>query len=212
MATAQRTAAAINAWQPQMYSKFRFERLRPPSDLLSRVPKLTASHPHIVDVGCGDGGPSKLLLARFPTANLLCLDSSEEMLAATKADEALASRSAVSFKCEEIVAHFPPVAAGAPSGDLYDLIFANASLQWCAEPPPQLMARMLARVRPGGALAVQLPDSREQPSHILLREVASEFGLPPENASWNTNQHPPDVYAASLLGPMCQVRERGEHV
>lgn len=214
MASQQRTAAlkAPTAWAPQMYSNFRKDRLRPPSDLLSRVPKLSGSHPNIVDVGCGDGQASKLLLSKFPTAKLLCLDSSEEMLAAARGDEALASRSAVEFKCEEIVAHFPTPAAGAPSGNLYDLIFANASLQWCAEPAPQLMSRMLARVRPGGALAVQMPDSRQQPSHVLLREVASEFGLPPE--SWTTGDttgHAPDEYAASLLGSMCQVRKISLH-
>ena len=48
------------------------------------------------------------------------------------------------------------------------------------------MGRMLSRLRPGGALAVQMPDNREQPSHILLRETASECGLSAEEVRHHT--------------------------
>ena len=62
------------AWGPSSYTEFAQERLRPARDLLNRVPHISASHPDIIDAGCGEGGPSKLLLERFPSGKLLCLD------------------------------------------------------------------------------------------------------------------------------------------
>ena len=76
------------------------------------------------------------------------------MLEAAQSDEALNGREMVRFSHERIEEHFKP--SSATSGSLYDLIFANASLQWCDGAVPALMARMLARVRPGGSLAVQI--------------------------------------------------------
>ena len=62
---------------------------------------------------------------------------------------------------------------------------------------------MLGRVRPGGSLAVQMPDTREQPSHMLLQEVAAEHGLGVDEIHVPTNLHPPADYGTALLGPLC---------
>ena len=125
------------------------------------------------------------------------------MLEAAQSDEALNGREMVRFSHERIEEHFKP--SSATSGSLYDLIFANASLQWCDGAVPALMARMLARVRPGGSLAVQMPDNRMQPSHTILREVAAECGLSAsEIDAVPTNRHGPIEYEDALLGPLCQ--------
>jgi len=195
-----RRALHDGAWQPAKYAQFRDERLRPASDLLSRVPKLTAKQPSILDAGCGDGGPSRLLLERHPSARMLCLDSSPEMLSAAEADPGLSGRALVNFACQSIEEHFAPAAA--TSGPLYDLIFANASLQYCDD-VPDLAARMLARVRPGGTLALQLPDTRQQPSHLLMHELANEFGPPADAIRVPTNTADPAAYAHALLGNHC---------
>jgi hypothetical protein len=137
---------------------------------------------------------------------MLCLDSSPEMLSAAEADPGLSGRALVNFACQSIEEHFAPAAA--TSGPLYDLIFANASLQYCDD-VPDLAARMLARVRPGGTLALQLPDTRQQPSHLLMHELANEFGPPADAIRVPTNTADPAAYAHALLGNHCaSVRER----
>ena len=54
-----------------------------------------------------------------------------------------------------------------------DLIFANASLQWVSD-HETLLPRLLGLLAPGGVLAVQMPDNRDEPSHAAMRAVASE--------------------------------------
>ena len=92
---------------------------------------------------------------------MIVVTPTAEMLEAAQSDEALTGREMVRFSHERIEEHFKP--SSATSGSLYDLIFANASLQWCDGAVPALMARMLARVRPGGSLAVQMPRPLHDP-------------------------------------------------
>lgn len=193
--------AAAAPWDPAGYKDFAAERLRPVRDLLNQVPKISATQPHVVDVGCGAGGSSMLLLEKFPSAKMLCMDSSPEMLAAAEAEDALNSRALLKFKLETIEEHFSTAAAA--SGGLYDLIFANESLHWCDD-LPNLMARMIARVRPGGVLGMQIPDTRTQVSHVLMRETAAEFGLASDAIRVPTNRCEPQEYGQALLGPLCQ--------
>ena len=125
------------------------------------------------------------------------------MLDAARADQALSGREMVKFTQGSIEGHF--CQSTATSGSLYDLVFANASLHWCEGEAPALMARMLARVRPGGSLAVQMPDNRLQPSHMILREVAAEAGLSAEEvARVPSSRHSPSDHEDALLGPHCQ--------
>ena len=76
----RRLSTQAPAWNPASYTEFAQERLRPARDLMNRIPQINANMPDIIDAGCGEGGPSKLLLERFPSAKLLCLDSSRALL------------------------------------------------------------------------------------------------------------------------------------
>ena len=189
------------AWVPQRLKLFASERLRPARDLLTRVPKLMGTTPLVVDVGCGTGDASRLLLERFPSSKLLLLDKSSEQLEVARADEALNSRAYVSFAQEEAETHF--ASAAAASGMMYDLVFSNASLHWC-ENLQNLLPLLLNRVRPAGALALQMPDMRAQPSHMLFREAAAELGLLDDFAiRMPSNEMTPASYADALLGARC---------
>lgn len=204
-AMAARTLASSSTWSPATYAKFKAERLRPPQDLLARLGstvKLTASQPAILDCGCGNGGSSRQLIDAYPHARLTCIDSSEAMIEAAQADEVLASRELVSFTLRSIEEQFAE--KGKHTGELFDLIFSNASLHWCDEEGdalPSLLQRMLGRVRPGGALAMQIPDTREQPSHVIMRDVAAELGRP--DVAPPSNRHTAEEYGEALLGPLC---------
>ncbi len=145
-------------WNPSLYLRFEDERTRPARDLLGRVP--LASIAHAVDIGCGPGNSTELLAERWPGADLLGIDTSENMLA----DARKRLPSARFEKGDAATWH---------AGKAPDLIFANAVMQWVPGHAP-LLPRLLAQTAPGGVLAVQMPDNLGEPSHRLMRETAKE--------------------------------------
>ncbi len=147
-------------WNPSLYRRFEDERTRPAEELLARVP--LAQVAHAVDMGCGPGNSTELIVRRFPDADVLGIDNSEAMLISAR-ERLPASR----FESGDI-AHWTPAADAAP-----DLIYANAALQWVPD-HEKLIPRLFAALAPGGVLAAQMPDNREEPTHRLMREVASE--------------------------------------
>jgi trans-aconitate 2-methyltransferase len=145
-------------WSPSTYLKFEDERTRPARDLLAQV-----RHPNpkrIVDVGCGPGNSTELLIERFPEAEVTALDNSPAMLADAKA------RVPSARLVEADVATWTPDGA-------FDVIYANASLQWVPG-HMEVMERLMQHLAPGGVLAVQMPDNLAEPSHVLMNETAAE--------------------------------------
>jgi trans-aconitate 2-methyltransferase len=55
----------------------------------------------------------------------------------------------------------------------YDLVLANASLQWVPD-HRSVLARWFAALRPGGQLAVQVPANAHQPTHTIAAQLATE--------------------------------------
>jgi len=147
----------MSDWSPATYLKFEDERTRPAIDLLARAPLDQANH--VVDVGCGPGNSTELLAARFPGADILGLDNSPAML-----DAARLRLPALRFEAADAATWVPDPRT--------DLVFANATYQWVPDHFAQL-PRVLAALRPGAVLAVQMPDNVETTTHRLMREVAA---------------------------------------
>lgn len=145
-------------WNPALYRRFEDERTRPADELLARVPLAGATH--VVDLGCGPGNSTELLVRRFPQAQVTGIDTSEAMLASAR--ERLPG---TAFERGDIATWVPAVAP--------DLIYANAALQWVAG-HETLVPRLFSLLAPGGVLAIQMPDNRQEPSHRLMRAVAGE--------------------------------------
>ena len=145
-------------WNAKQYLKFEDERTRPAIDLIRRIPP--AEIRRAVDIGCGPGNSTELIVDRYPDAQVLGLDNSPDMLA-----KARGRLPEVSFQEADIAAWDP--------GERYDLIFANAVLQWLPD-HPRLLARLAACLGTGGCLAVQMPNNLQEPSHRLMRKVAQE--------------------------------------
>jgi trans-aconitate 2-methyltransferase len=144
-------------WNPGQYLKFVDERTRPGRDLLAQV-KIDAPG-RVVDVGCGPGNSTELLMQRWPDAEIVGVDSSETML-----EEARKRLPKARFKQADATVWVPSVKT--------DVVFANAVYQWIPNHLQQF-GRILDQFEPGGVLAVQMPDNLMEPMHVLMREVAS---------------------------------------
>ena len=149
-------------WNPALYLRFANERTRPAAELLARVPLAQARH--VVDLGCGPGNSTELLVQRYAGATITGVDNSQAMLATARQHLPQAR-----FALADIASWTPAAGEDAP-----DLIYANASLQWVGG-HETLVPRLFARLAPGGVLAVQMPDNRQEATHRLMRELA---GLP----------------------------------
>ncbi|MDF2618082.1 MAG: Trans-aconitate 2-methyltransferase [Xanthobacteraceae bacterium] len=144
-------------WSAAQYLKFEDQRTRPSVDLLARVP---LDDPRAcMDIGCGPGNSTELIARRYPGAEVEGMDLSPNMLA--KARERLPG---LTFEQADIASWQPRRA--------YDLMFANAVLQWLPD-HEQLFTRLAGLLPAGGVLAVQVPDNYDEPSHTSMREVAS---------------------------------------
>ena len=164
-------------WNPALYTRYEDERTRPAAELLARVPLTQATR--VVDLGCGPGNSTELLARRFPQADVLGIDNSEAMLVSARKRLPQAR-----FEFGDIGQWTPDVAP--------DLIYANAALQWVSD-HETLIPRLFAALAPGGVLAIQMPDNRAEPTHRLMREVASE-------APWQEPIGDADKLRTELLG------------
>jgi trans-aconitate 2-methyltransferase len=179
---------AMADWSARQYLKFEDERTRPPRDLLAQVPLQRPRF--VVDVGCGPGNSTELLVERFPQSEVIGLDSSPDMLC--KARERLPRHQFIEAD----------VADWSPKLDT-DLLFSNATFQWVPDHPRQLR-RLLETLPAGGVLAVQMPDNTHEPANALQAEVAATGPWAKDLTSTapRSDLLPPDAYY-DLLKPFC---------
>lgn len=147
-------------WDPTTYLAFADERSRPFVDLLARVGAREPSL--VVDIGCGPGQLTASLARRWPSARVLGVDSSPEMLGEAAA-HAVPGR--VDFERGDASTWSPP-------GPV-DVLVSNATLQWVPG-HRALLPTWASWLRPGGWLAIQVPGNFEAPSHAEVRALASE--------------------------------------
>jgi trans-aconitate 2-methyltransferase len=145
------------SWSAKQYVAFEDERTRPARDLLAAIPNTDARS--VIDIGCGPGNSTELLVQRFTNAKVRGLDSSVDMI-----DAARKRLPDVRFDIADIAAWSEP--------GPFDVIFANAVFQWLPD-HATLLPSLVAKLAPGGSLAIQMPDNLDQPSHRMMREVAN---------------------------------------
>src|SRR5215510_6146482 len=176
-------------WSAKQYLKFEDERTRPPRDLLAQIP--LANPKRVVDLGCGPGNSTELLIERFPNAEVIGVDSSPDML--RQARERLPAHTFVESDLSVWI----------PGGDT-NLLFGNAVFQWVPD-HPNVLARLLQTLPSAGVLAVQMPDNTKEPALALMEKVAVSgpwsATLAQVNAARNDLPRPEDYY--DLLRPLC---------
>jgi trans-aconitate 2-methyltransferase len=147
-------------WNPEQYLKFENERTQASIDLTARI--ALAKPETVIDIGCGPGNSTRILLNRWPKARLTGLDNSVEMIRKAKAELP---------DVEWIVGD----ASAFAFSDKYDLVFSNAALQWMQN-HETLLPGLYAAVKPGGALAVQVPADQDSAVRRSLLSVSSRPG------------------------------------
>jgi trans-aconitate 2-methyltransferase len=183
----------MNDWNADQYLRFEDERTRPARDLLAQVPL-----PQVrmaVDLGCGPGNSTKLLIDRYPDATVIGLDSSNAMLRTAR--ERLPRCVFMEADLATWIPREPP-----------DLVFANAVFQWI--PNHQIaMARILEALPQGGILAVQMPDNTREPSHTLMQALAKKEPWARNLALAGAARHdlPSPEFYYDLLKPLCHCIE-----
>lgn len=146
------------SWDPSQYLKFSGTRFRPAIDLLNRVPQAT---PKLVyDLGCGTGNVTRALVERWPGAEVIGVDSSTEMLAGAR--DAVPGARFVQADLNTWQPEAPP-----------EVIYSNAALQWL-DGHDTLFPRLMAKLAPGGTLAVQMPRNHQAPSHTSMETAAHD--------------------------------------
>lgn len=162
------------AWSAAQYVKFEDERTRPARDLIAQVPDLPAGP--AFDLGCGPGNSTQLILERFPNNPLTGIDSDDDMLAAAR--NRLPD---LRFEKADLANWMPPHGAA--------LFFANAVFQWLPK-HIAILERLIDALVPGGALAVQMPDNLDEPSHQLMQETAEEPAFAQAYGGWTLQRMP----------------------
>ena len=187
-------APAHAPWDPEQYGMFAAPRLRPALDLLHHVPLpphtagaqagAPARPRAICDLGCGPGEITRLLAARWPHADVVGVDSSDDMLARARQHP----------QAGRVRWQLGDVAAWRPAAPV-DLVYSNAALHWLDD-HERLLPHLLALLAPGGVLAVQMPLSWQIPSHRILRELlAGDESLAAVPAALRERYARPPVHA-----------------
>jgi trans-aconitate 2-methyltransferase len=148
----------MSNWNPGQYLKFKEERTQPAIDLVARIKIDTPKT--IIDIGCGPGNSTQILYKKWPSADILGIDTSVQMIDKARKDhpeQKWAVADASSFDADRA----------------FDVVFSNAALQWI--PNHEVLIPNLFKLVSGkGALAVQVPANSESPFHRALAAVAAD--------------------------------------
>lgn len=158
-------------WDPTKYVEFGNHRDRPFHDLVTRV---RPDEPRkIIDLGCGPGNLTATLADRWPQAQVVGLDSSEEMLLKAQSHREQLPQEL----SDRLTFQQGDIARWVPHPDT-DVVVTNAVLQWVPG-HQEMLAKWFRALKPEAWFAMQVPGNFTSPSHTLMRELA-------ESPRWST--------------------------
>lgn len=146
-------------WNSTQYLKFKNERTQPAIDLANRI--VIDNPQKIIDIGCGPGNSTQILLKRFPNAYILGIDSSMNMIETAKRNHPN-----LDFKLIDASKDLSTLPKD------FDIVFSNACIQWIPN-HNDLLKNMIDLVKPNGNLAVQTPMNHKEPIHKIIGEVST---------------------------------------
>lgn len=148
-------------WNADLYEKYGQERLQPALDLLNRIPD--GNYSRIIDIGCGSGMSTLPLEQRFPEAEIIGVDNSNEML-----EKARQCSSKIRWEQRD---------CSKPLTDLgnFDLVFSNAFLQWLQN-QEEFIANTVNLLNKNGIFALQIPNYDSMLVKKCVDKVTALFG------------------------------------
>lgn len=142
--TAQATPPAPREWNAPTYHRVSAPQFAWGQAVLDRL--VLAGGETVLDVGCGTGRLTALLLDRLPRGRAVGIDLSTAMLATARQELPAAARARAAFVHAD--------AAALPIAGAADAIFSTATFHWVLD-HPRLFRSLWRALRPGGRLVAQ---------------------------------------------------------
>jgi trans-aconitate 2-methyltransferase len=136
--------AAPREWDAPTYHRVSSPQFTWGQAVLDRLP--LAGDETVIDVGCGTGRLTELLLERLSRGRAVGIDLSTNMLATARASMPDGARDRVAFVHAD--------AAALPFAGRADAIFSTATFHWVLD-HPRLFRSLFAALTPGGRLVAQ---------------------------------------------------------
>ncbi|MCD0474639.1 methyltransferase domain-containing protein [Flavobacterium sp. EDS] len=146
------------AWNPEKYNEFKALRYKPFFDLVAHI--VDKPNMKVIDLGCGTGELTHMLSERLTNPSVKGIDSSKEMLEKAK------KFTSIQFDQKTIEEQIN-------TGEKWDLIFANASIQW-VDNHEKLFPKIISLLNSDGQLAIQMPCQNENLLNQIVIELVQE--------------------------------------
>jgi trans-aconitate 2-methyltransferase len=144
-------------WNPELYLKFDKERTQPSVDLVSRI---DFDKPEkIIDIGCGPGNSTQVLVLRWPDADVIGIDNSPAMIEKAKKDYPKQDWRMLDAGKDEI-------------NEKFDILFSNAAIQWIQN-HSILLKKFYNLLSDKGVIAVQIPMFWDMPLGKSISTIAA---------------------------------------
>jgi trans-aconitate 2-methyltransferase len=146
-------------WNPDLYLKFNQERTQPSIDLVTRIKFESPSK--IIDLGCGPGNSTQILVQRWPDASIIGIDNSPAMIEKAKKDYPYQNWEISDAGKDEF-------------SDTYDIIFSNATIQWIPN-HAGLFKKLFLSLNEKGLIAIQIPQFWDMPLGKAIEKIAKDI-------------------------------------
>lgn len=151
----------MSDWNSELYLKFKAQRTQPAIDLAARLRDILGIAPNnVIDLGCGPGNSTRVLAQYFPEADVIGADSSDNMLEAARMNAPALDFIKLDLN-DDLSAY----------ENTFDVVFSNACFQW-VQNHAELLPKVFALLRKGGALAAQIPMNYDEPIHKIISRVS----------------------------------------
>ena len=145
-------------WNPELYLKFDRERIQPSIDLVSHISFDNPSK--IIDIGCGPGNSTQILVQRWPDSEIIGIDNSQSMIERARKDYPNQGWQILDVSSDEIKGN-------------YDIVFSNATIQWIPN-HSQLLKIFHNLLTNKGLIAIQLPLFWDMPIGKAILRIAAD--------------------------------------
>jgi trans-aconitate 2-methyltransferase len=145
-------------WNPDLYLKFDKERTQPSIDLVSRINRENPSR--IIDIGCGPGNSTQVLVQRWPDSEIIGIDNSPAMIEKARKDYPYQDWQLFDAGIDHIAGNF-------------DIVFSNATIQWIPN-HVNLLKRFYNLLSENGIVAIQIPLFWDMPIGKAILKIAAD--------------------------------------